>query len=210
MTAKTLARRLFQQQAPRRLCAPSIQRRQFFSVPGALSDTQTLTASRTLPYPPEALYDLIADVDSYQQFVPYCSLSKVTQWSSEDANGRKWPIQADLHVGWGGFNEAFTSRLRCVPQVSVEAVSGDPSGKGGPDASSVFKSLITRWSLQPHKSTTSPSTVVDLSIRYQFANPLYAAVSATVSDKIAGLMVEAFEKQARTRLGSPRSMRQHL
>lgn len=202
MTAKPLARRLLQQQFSRRLCASSIQQRPFFSLPGALNDTQTLTASRTLPYTPEALYELIADVDSYHQFVPFCSLSKVTQWSSEDSAGRRWPTQADLHVGWGGFNEAFTSRLRCVPQISVEAVSGDPSGKGGPDASSVFKSLITRWSLQPQKGTTSPSTVVDLSIRYQFVNPLYAAVSATVSDKIAGLMVEAFEKQAKARLSS--------
>lgn len=166
-------------------------RRTFFSLPG---DTQTLTATRTLPYARSALYDLISDVDSYHTFVPYCSKSHVTQWSTPDSSGRRYPTLADLHVGWGGFNEAFTSRLRCVPGTSVEAVSGDASQ----DASAVFKTLVTKWSLQ---TRSDASTQVDLNIRYQFANPLYAAVSAAVSDKIAGLMIEAFEKQALQRLG---------
>lgn len=82
-----------------------------------------------------------------------------------------------------------------MPGTSVEAVSGDASQ----DASAVFKTLVTKWSLQAQNDT---STQVDLNIRYQFANPLYAAVSAAVSDKIAGLMIEAFEKQALQRLGS--------
>ncbi|UNI19144.1 Coenzyme Q-binding protein coq10, mitochondrial [Purpureocillium takamizusanense] len=195
-------------------------RRSFFSFPGAgtgTGTTQHLTATRTLPYPSGPLYELIADVDSYDRFVPYCSLSRVTQWSSAPApdndgsssngnsngRGRRWPVLADLHVGWGGFNEVFTSRLRCVPGVSVEAVSGDPADASAAAASTVFKSLVTRWSLRQLSSSSSPSTEVHLSIRYQFVNPLYAAVSAAVSDKVAGLMIEAFEKRAHERLASP-------
>ncbi len=177
-------------------------RRAFFSLPS--DNTQTLTATRTLPYGQEALYELIADVDSYAQFVPYCSRSRVTRWTQPDVNGRKWPALADLHVGWGGFNEEFTSRLRCVPGVSVEAVSGDPAGKTpDSDASAVFKSLVTRWSLRNISSSSQPSssTEVNLSIKYQFTSPFYAAVSAAVSDKVAGLMIEAFEQQASKRLG---------
>ncbi|CAG9943168.1 unnamed protein product, partial [Clonostachys rosea f. rosea IK726] len=87
--------------------------------------TQTLTATRILPYSRDPLYSLIADVDDYSSFVPYCSRSRVTHW-----------------------------------------------------------------------------TEVHLSIKYQFVNPLYAAVSAAVSDKVAGMMIEAFEKQARQKLGS--------
>ena len=44
-------------------------------------------------------------------------------------------------------------------------------------------------------------TEVRLDIRFQFVNPLYAAVSSAVSDKVAGLMIEAFEKRAREQLG---------
>lgn len=198
MSIRTATRRLPQLHRS----TPFAAGRPFFTLPGG-SSTQTLTASRHLPYDQASLYKLVADVDSYAQFVPYCSKSRVTQWSAPDAAGQRWPTLADLHVGWGGLNEEFTSRLRCVPGVSVEAVSGDPAGtSAASDASAVFKSLITRWSLAPKaEAAAQPSTEVNLSIQYQFTNPLYAAVSAAVSDKVAALMIEAFEKRAREQLG---------
>lgn len=188
--------------ATRSLTSNFPTRRPFFSLP--TSDTQHLTATRTLPYASDPLYELIADVDSYSQFVPYCSESRVLRWSQPDDAGRKWPTLADLQVGWGGFDEVFTSQLRCVPGVSVEAVSGTTQAGGGKDASMVFKSLVTRWSVRSLAGQSSPLTEVNLAIKYQFTNPLYAAVSAAVSDKVAGLMIEAFEKQARLKLGSNR------
>ncbi|KAH6606328.1 cyclase dehydrase family [Trichoderma cornu-damae] len=175
--------------------------RAFISLPG--SSPQSLVATRTLPYRHEPLYELIVDVDSYSAFVPYCSHSQVTKWSAPDSSGRRWPALADLHVGWGGFDEVFTSRLLCVPGVSVEARSGG-SGVGGPvrDASSVFKTLETLWYLTPlARQPAAPLTQVRLTIKYQFVNPLYAAVSAAASDKIAALMIEAFEKQVHYKLG---------
>ncbi|KAK2598954.1 Coenzyme Q-binding protein coq10, mitochondrial [Conoideocrella luteorostrata] len=191
-----------------RLCANSVapsQSRSFFSLPGnPAGDIQTITATRSLPYAKPPLYELISDVDSYSKFVPYCSHSRVTQWSQPDKNGRQWPTLADLQVGWGGFNEIFTSRLRCVPDVSVEAVSGNPAEAAAADAqtpSAVFKSLITRWHLKPIAQDSIPSTEVHLTIKYQFTNPFYAAVSSAVSDKVAGLMIEAFEKRAFEELG---------
>lgn len=206
-TTTTMSIRTATARLPLRLgYGPLPCRRPFFTLPGG--NSQTLTATRTLPFSQDALYELVADVDSYSQFVPYCAKSRVTQWSSPDDSGRKWPTLADLHVGWGGLNEEFTSRLRCVPGVSVEAVSGDPAGtSAASDASAVFKSLVTRWSLRPLTAQPSPSTEVNLSIKYQFTNPLYAAVSAAVSDKIAALMIEAFEKRAQQILGSGKGSR---
>ncbi|KAK0392201.1 hypothetical protein NLU13_1699 [Sarocladium strictum] len=174
-----------------------LSRRSFITLPS--SPTQHLSARRTLPYPPAPLYDLISDIDSYHTFVPYCSHSAVTSWSDPDPQNanRRWPVLADLHVGWGGFEEVFTSRLRCVPGKSVEAVSGGE----GKDASTVFKSLVTRWEVE---GKGEERTDVRLDIRFQFVNPLYAAVSSAVSDKIAGMMIEAFEKRAREQLGRGR------
>lgn len=182
--------------------APALRfsRRSFFSLPGT-PESQHLSATRTLPHPLAAVYDIIVDVDSYSSFVPFCARSRVLQWSDPDAQGRRWPALADLHVGWGGFNEAFTSRVCCEPGVSVEARSGDSDGTG--KASTVFKSLVTRWSVRPASPHphASPSTEVHLDIKFQFVSPVYAAVSATVSDKVASAMIEAFEEHARQRLG---------
>jgi coenzyme Q-binding protein COQ10 len=177
--------------------AQSANIRHFFSLP-TTDLTQRLKASCTLPYLPAPLYTLISDVDSYSSFVPYCSKSRVTQWSQPDLDGTRWPTRADLHVGWGGFDEKFTSRLTCVPGQSVEAISG---GIGEADASEVFKSLVTIWSLRPiSENPKHPSTEVNLAITYHFANPLYAAVSSAVSDKVANIMIEAFKKQAAVQL----------
>ncbi|KAG7125540.1 Coenzyme Q-binding protein coq10 like [Verticillium longisporum] len=204
--------------------APST--RPFFSLPTLPSSPpQTLTATRTLPYPPKALYALVADIDAYASFVPYCSESRVT---ARDPSPPHTPTEADLRVGWGGFEETFTSRLRCRPDRSVEAISGadlEPPARGATSTSSssssrrsssssstnsggaVFTSLVTRWELRPlREDAHDPATQVDLVIRFQFANPLYAAVSAAVSDKVAGIMIEAFEKRARRILGQPKKL----
>ena len=117
------------------------------------------------------MYTLIADVDSYAAFLPFCTASRVTRWTLPDRAGRRWPTRADLTVGWGPVTESYTSRLYCVPGRIVEAVSGDadtaipeetlrehglgPRGAHAGDAGreraavGVFDSLMTRWALQP-------------------------------------------------------------
>ncbi|KAI2641832.1 hypothetical protein GGS26DRAFT_20996 [Hypomontagnella submonticulosa] len=203
--------------------------RTFLTIPDALApQPQLLTAARRLPYNHAALYDLIADVDSYARFLPYCTVSRVTRWTTTpDANQRRWPTRADLTAGWGGLTETYTSRLLCVPALGiVEAVSGDavseipaaelrahglvaegPDARSDSDGGGVFKSLVTRWTVRPAERATRDDRFqhewsdVRLSIKYQFANPLYMAVSSAVADKVAPVMVEAFVEQARRILG---------
>lgn len=174
-------------------------RRPFITLPG--TTPQTLTATRTIPHAPSALYELIADIDSYASFVPYCSSSTVTSWSPPDATARRWPTLATLRVGWGGFEESFTSRVTCVPSSLVEARSGEAAGFGG---SSVLKSLVTRWSFAPGAVGGREGAEVGLRITFEFANPVYAAVSAAVSETVAKTMIEAFEAHARRVLGTGR------
>ncbi|MCJ1292073.1 hypothetical protein MMC34_003623 [Xylographa carneopallida] len=84
-------------------------------------------------------------------------------------------------------------------------------------ANPLFTSLLTRWSLRsfPYKpppasgrpqvdnapAESKPRTEVSLSIEVQFASALYAALSQAAAPKVAGLMVEAFERRAREVLG---------
>ncbi|KAI1818053.1 hypothetical protein GGS20DRAFT_387430 [Poronia punctata] len=201
---------------------------------------QTLTASRRLPYNHNALYDIIANIDSYSAFLPYCSSSRVTAWTSkpDPESGRRWPTRADLTAGWGGLEQTYTSRVNCVPGSIVEALSGEGARSGiAPDIlarygltddensplsqasrrteraeEGVFKTLVTRWSLAPATSAQDDGAIlqaqnqvewsdVHLSIRFQFANPLYGAVSSAVADKIAPIMIEAFVERAKKVLG---------
>ncbi|KAI2473741.1 hypothetical protein F4781DRAFT_378609 [Annulohypoxylon bovei var. microspora] len=210
---------------PRR--QPPLPRRSFITLPSP--PPQTLTAARRLPYAHTHLYDLVADVDSYVSFLPYCQTSRVTHWTSgpspsdPSSASRRWPTRADLTAGWGGFQETYTSRLFCVPSLGiVEAISGDARteipvselqkhglsdpdpgpviGGGAGGDGGVFKSLVTRWTVSPAADGAGWSDV-RLSIKYQFANPLYMAVSSAVADKVAPVMVEAFVERAKRILG---------
>lgn len=207
--------------------------RTYLSIPGI--ESQSLQATRILPYKASSIYTLISDVDSYSTFVPYCLESKVTEWSNPCDDGRRWPQKADLKVGWGGFEETFTSSLYCIPNSVVEALSGETVSTlpkcslkhhtnftgtmqkvGGNE---IFTSLSTRWTVKPFHykppsgnprtdDTVHPArdqTEVSLTIDFQFANPIYAALSKAVTPKVAGITIEAFEVRARKLLDGPGS-----
>jgi coenzyme Q-binding protein COQ10 len=204
-------------------------RRSFISLPG--TEAQSLSTTRILPYNSNSLYKIIADVDSYSTFIPYCVSSKVTKWSSPDPTNRRWPSEADLKVGWGGYEETFTSRLYCVPGSIVEALGGEavtslPHSQlahhkdtlgAKAEANNIFQSIRTRWTVKPfhykpptgHPQTDKTEhpareqTEVHLTLDFQFSNPIYAALSKAVTPKIAGVMIEAFEVRARKLLDGP-------
>ncbi|TGJ86166.1 hypothetical protein E0Z10_g2581 [Xylaria hypoxylon] len=222
------------------------QRRNFLSSIFSSSPIppQTLTASRRLPYNSATLYSLIADIDSYSAFLPYCSYSRVTSWTAQKDPqfGHRWPTRADLTAGWGGLEQTYTSRVFCVPGSIVEALSGhgarsgiapdilaryglkdEPSyvppstvGSGVSGEEGVFKTLVTRWTVTPIERATPNGrgeeaglgagrqpecSDVNLNIRFQFANPLYGAVSSAVADKVAPIMIDAFIERAKKVLG---------
>ncbi|KAI9757858.1 MAG: hypothetical protein M4579_003294 [Chaenotheca gracillima] len=226
---------------------PSTQTRSFVSSPFQ-PEIQTIQATRTLSYPKAPLYELIADVGSYSKFLPYCQESTVTSWSEPDQDGKRWPREAELKVGWGGIEEKFTSKVYCSPVGDVvEAVAGEaetsipknemthydvaddshPSSSSNPSSTSsstssstpsgpLFSHLLTRWTIRsfpykppptlpnaavvPDQSTKHASreqSEVGLEIEFQFVNPVYGGLSKAVAPKLAGVMIEAFEKRAR-------------
>lgn len=82
-------------------------------------------------------------------------------------------------------------------------VVGDNATEGG-----ILTHLLTRWTVRrfpfkpPGQANTElppkEHTEVSLTIEYQFSNPMYSAMSSAVADKVAGVMIEAFEKRVKT------------
>ena len=156
-------------------------RRTFFVLP--TSSPQSFTASRRLPHTPAALYRLVSDIDTYHEYLPYCLGSRITS----RCPSTNTPTEADLRVGWGAFDETFRSRVTCSPaRLSVQA-----------DASQnrLFERLTARWEIKDAEGGKGGD--VSLHVQFAFANPLYAAVGGAVAPKVAGVMVDAFEKRAR-------------
>lgn len=174
------------------------------------NNNRTLTATRTLPYPPTPLFNVIASVDSYSQFLPFLTASTVT---ARDAT-TNLPSRAFLTVGYGPLSETFTSRVDCDPEkLVVEARSGarfgvdsksgqgsSGSGVGFPGATEgIFEYLSTRWELVPEGGSDEGEerTRVQLRIEFEFRSQFHAAVMSAVEGQMAPVMIEAFEKRMR-------------
>lgn len=179
--------------------------------------------SRHLPYPRAQLYGLIADVDSYARFLPYCKHSRVTAWGAAADNEeatttttttKKWPTAGELALGWGPLDHTYTSRIVCVPGHSVEAHSGQDEplcrhedqrrGYRNP-----FRKLSTRWALRDAataaaantNTTNNTRTTVDLDINMTLHDAMTQAVLSQMVDGVAAEMIEAFEKRAEQMFG---------
>lgn len=220
-------------------------RRTFISNP--FGGSQTLSASRTLQYPSKIIYSIISDVNSYSTFLPYCQGSVVTKHSSPASDGKQYPEEAKLVIGFNNdVSEQFWSRVYCVPESVVEAVSGQtettlsaeeikhhnarPSADQDPSRKdTVLSHLLTRWTLRPYPykppptSATHPTTThmnhketnpvpgfekteVNLHIEFQFANPVYGALSSAAAPKVADKMIEAFVRKVKAVAEGPASV----
>lgn len=67
------------------------------------------------------------------------------------------------------------------------------------DGNEIFRSLRTRWSLE--RLGDEKGTNVDLTIEVEWKNMIYAAMAQTTMDKVAGVMIGAFERRAKEVLG---------
>lgn len=126
-------------------------------------------------------------------------------------------------VDWHGSSvrEEFWSRIYCVPDSVVEAVSGktettlresemghhNARPKGSEDMArrdGMLEHLLTRWTLRPLEKgrTGEEETEVNLRIEVQFANPIYAALSQAAVPRVAEKMIEAFERRVEGVVGN--------
>lgn len=62
-----------------------------------------------LPYSPEQLYDLVADIEKYPDFLPWCAAVRILSESETE-------MLADLSVGYKFFRETFRSRVHLTPK----------------------------------------------------------------------------------------------
>jgi Polyketide cyclase / dehydrase and lipid transport len=74
----------------------------------------------TIRYKQEQLYEIVADVGSYPQFVPFCTGSRLLRPAPRRAQTTPFVMEAELTVGFLSFNESYVSQVTCHPYHSVE------------------------------------------------------------------------------------------
>ena len=137
---------------------------------------------KLLPDAPEQVWDLVADVDRYPQFLPWCAGAKVRSRTETE-------LVADLTIGFGPFRESFTSRVTLDRPRHIQVTYED-----GP-----FRYLNNQWLFEPDPKGCRVSFFVD----FEFRSKLLQRAIGVVFDEAVRLMVNAFLTRARDIYGAP-------
>ena len=130
---------------------------------------------------------VVADVNQYSTFVPWCVESKVTKTynAQPTAQPLEQQFDAELAVGFKMFVERYSSRVVVVPGTSVTATSSNTS---------VFQHLQTHWVFK-HVDNNPNAVDIVFNIEFEFKSKIYSTASAQFLDEVVGEMVGAFEQQ---------------
>lgn len=131
--------------------------------------------TKTTPYSPEQLFDLVADVGRYPEFLPWCVGARV-RTRSETA------LVADMTIGFGPFRESFTSRVRLDRPAAM-----DVRYESGP-----FKYLKNQWRFTPEGTGCKVAFFVD----FEFRSRLLQLAIGPVFGEAVRRMVKAFMQRA--------------
>lgn len=143
----------------------------------------THAEQRVIPYSAEQLFDLVADVGKYPEFLPWCVRSVVRSRTEHE-------LLADLTIGFGPFRESYTSR------VTLERPSRIVVGyERGP-----FKHLRNVWTFTPE----GQGCRVDFFVDFEFSSRLLRNAIGMVFNEGVKLMVKAFITRAGRIYGPPK------
>jgi coenzyme Q-binding protein COQ10 len=142
---------------------------------------------RPVPHSPLQMFDLVADVERYPEFVPLCESLRVRR-RSQSGEGIE-TLVADMSVGYKAIRESFTTRVtldRARLRIDVEYVDGP------------FRYLENRWVFRP----TSSGSEIDFHINYEFRNFALGLLMGAMFDRAFRKFTTAFEERAREIYGA--------
>ena len=144
--------------------------------------------TRHLPYTPEQLFDLVADVARYDEFLPWVVAVRIRSASAEE-------IVADLVVGFNAFKERFTSKVTLdrSRRVCVDYIEG------------TLKYLRNEWTFDP---APEGGTKVHFSVDFAFKSRIFEALAGQMFDRALRRMTGAFEARAAALYGISKSSAQ--
>jgi coenzyme Q-binding protein COQ10 len=142
----------------------------------------THAEQRHLPYTPEQLFDLVAAVDRYPEFLPWCISARIKK---REGN----VFYADLVIGYKLVREKFTSKvtLEKPDKIHVEYLSGP------------MKYLSNHWRFIREKDN---SCTIDFYVDFEFRNAIFQKLMGVFFNEIVRRMVSSFEERAKQLYGS--------
>jgi coenzyme Q-binding protein COQ10 len=140
------------------------------------------SSKRRVQHTAAQMFDLVADMERYPEFVPLCQSLKTRQ-RKVNADGTE-TVLADMTVSFKLVKETFTTRVtldRANLKILVEYLRGP------------FSSLENRWTFEPKSDTACD---VGFFIAYEFKSRVLATLMGSMFDAAFARFSAAFEKRA--------------
>ncbi|MGH1398664.1 MAG: type II toxin-antitoxin system RatA family toxin [Alphaproteobacteria bacterium] len=133
---------------------------------------------KTLPYTPQQMFDLVAGVDRYREFLPWCVASRINKRESSAV------FYADLVVGYKMIRERFSSKVVVEEpnSIHIEYLHGP------------LKHLKNHWRFT---DAGNGSCLIDFSVEFEFKNKALQGLAQMFFKEVIHRMVDAFESRAR-------------
>ena len=136
---------------------------------------------RVLPYTPQQMFDLVAGVEQYPEFLPWCIGARILRRQDN-------MLFADLIIGWKVLREKFSSKV----------VLDEPSAVHFDYMNGPLKYLHGEWRFTPAECG---GTLVEFKVDFEFKSRTLAAIMGGVFSELVHRMVGAFEARARALYG---------
>jgi coenzyme Q-binding protein COQ10 len=127
------------------------------------------------------MYSIVADVERYPQFVPWCVDLHILK---REEVGAREILLCETVVGFKGLRERYTSRATLIARdrrIDVELVEG------------VFRKMETHWRFTPQ----GENCLIDFAIQFEFKSRMLSAVAGGAFGLVVARMTHAFEERAR-------------
>ena len=130
---------------------------------------------KILPYSPEEMFALVADVAAYPEFLPWCRAARLFEQTETT-------FKADLIIGFMAFKEKFTSfvKLDAPHTIEVDYIEGP------------MKRLYNHWRFIPHEK----GCIIDFEVDLEFKSALLEKLIGAKFEDATYTLVNAFEKRA--------------
>jgi coenzyme Q-binding protein COQ10 len=144
-----------------------------------------IVETRVLPWSAEQMFDLVADVRRYPEFLPWVIATRVRSDGEHE-------MVADMLVGFNALRERFTSKVKKdrPRMIDVDYVEGP------------MKELDNVWHFTP---STDGGCTVDFRVDFTFRNPIFEALAGSYLDRAFRKLVSAFEARAAALYGTSSS-----
>lgn len=138
---------------------------------------------RRLPYTAQNMYDLVADVAAYPEFLPWCSAARIRSRKPTAALGGE-VLEADLVISFKVFREKFGSRVELWPEtrrIDTEYIDGP------------FKFMRSSWQFA---EVADGGCEVEFFVDFEFKNRVLQGIIGVVFNEAMQRIVRAFEERA--------------